>query len=361
MKNSESRSGGSSLNPTGRPFSGSPASNTMFPGAAVLLLLSLLFFTPSCSGKKKLWIYTSIYKEVIETMREPLSKAMPPDVEVMWFQSGSENIASKVNAELAAGASRADLVLTSDPFWYYELKDQGCLLPYKSEAARDIPDIYVDPDGAYAGVRLPVMVIGYNPRYFTDNSGPPRSWKDLADPRFKRLISMPNPLESGSSFTAVALLQSRFGWDYFEQLRANDIIAAGGNSSVITRMETRERPVGIVLLENVLKAWDKGSPVRPVYPTDGTIPVLSPIAILRDTRNPELAKKAYDWFFSDEAQRAIVRGSMYSLIESAPSPEHSLPYTELKKSMMPWSAEILAQMFAERAVIKSRFSETVLR
>ncbi len=328
---------------------------------ASLLLIVFLLSAASCSGKKKLWIYTSIYKEVIETMREPLQKAMPADVEVVWFQSGSENIASKLNAELAAGATRADLVLTSDPFWYYELKQEGKLLPYKSPAAKDIPDIYVDPDGAFAGVRLPVMVIGYNSRYFANESELPKNWKDLADPRFKRLISMPNPLESGSSFTAIALLQKKYGWDFFEKLRSNDIIAAGGNSSVITRIETRERPLGIVLLENVLKAWDKDSPVRPLYPADGTIPVLSPIAILRDSRNPDLAKIAYDWFFTPEAQNAIVLGSMYSLVETAPSPGRAKPYAELKASMMPWSAEILAQMYAERASIKSKFSDTVLR
>ncbi|MGV7930735.1 MAG: ABC transporter substrate-binding protein [Spirochaetota bacterium] len=328
---------------------------------AILTIAVLMLSLSSCSGKKKIWIYTSIYKEVIETMRGPLQKAMPADVEVMWFQSGSENIASKVNAELAAGATRADLILTSDPFWYYELKQEGKLLPYKSPAATDIPAIYVDPDGAFAGVRLPVMVIGYNSRYFTNEADLPKNWKDLADPRFKRLISMPNPLESGSSFTAVALLQKLYGWDYFEKLRNNDIIAAGGNSSVITRIETRERPIGMVLLENVLKAWDKGSPVRPVYPADGTIPVLSPIAILRDSRNPEMARLAYDWFFTAQAQEAIVRGSMYSLVESAPSPVHARPYAELKMTMMQWSAEILARMYAERAAIKSKFSETVLR
>ena len=51
-----------------------------------------------------------------------------------------------------------------------------------------------------------------------------------------------------------------------------------GNVSVITRIETRERPVGVVLLENILKAQAKGSPVKAIYPTDGGIPVPSPIA-----------------------------------------------------------------------------------
>ena len=205
------------------------------------------------------------------------------------------------------------------------------------------------------------MVIGYNSKHFTNEADLPKSWKDLAGPRFKRMVSMPNPLESGSSFTAVALLQEKYGWNYFEQLRKNEIIAAGGNSSVITRMETKERPVGIVLLENILKAWDKGSPVRPVYPADGTLPIVSPIAIMSDSRNPDIARAVYDWFFTKEAQDAIVKGSMYSLIETAPSPEHARPYGKLKSTMMPWSADLLARMYAGRAAIKTKFSEIVFR
>lgn len=273
---------------------------------------------------------------------------------------GSENIASKVNAELAAGRTRADIILTSDPFWYYELKEAGMLLPYECAGAGAVPAYFNDPDHYFSGVRLPVMVMAYNAK-LVDERDAPQSWKDLLGPRFKGKVSMPNPLESGSAFTAVAMLERAYGWDFFRRLREQDIIVAGGNSSVITRMETGERPFGIVLLENVLKARTKGSPVKPIYPADGTIPVISPIAIMKDSRRPELAKKICDWFFTDEAQRAIVAGFMYSPVKKMPAPGGGRSFAGLERELMPWSLEIQRDIFSRRQEIKNTFTEMVLR
>jgi iron(III) transport system substrate-binding protein len=315
-----------------------------------------------CTHKRRIWIYTSIYKEVIAEMKPELEKAMP-DVEIRWFQGGSENVSARINTELVAGRTQADLVLTSDPFWYLELKKSGKLLAYDSPAAREVPAQFVDPDHAFAAVRIPMMVMGYNPEAFpVQGRALPSSWKDLASPRFKDQLSMGSPLESGTSFTAVALLSQApgLGWDWFKELRKLELTAAGGNSSVINRMETRERPVGVVLLENILKARKKGSPVQAIYPSDGSIPIPSPIAILADSRNPELAKKVYDWFFTVSAQNAIVHAGMYSPLAKIASPVGAKPWSELSKQMMPWSPKILSELYEKREEIKSKFSETVI-
>lgn len=311
------------------------------------------------AADNKVWIYTSIYKEVIEEMRAPLKQAVP-EADVEWFQSGSENVAGKVTAELAAGRAKADLILTSDPFWYLELKQAGQLLPYASPAAKETPALFADPDGAFAGVRMPVMVIGYNETALKPEELP-KGWKDLADPRWKGKLAMPSPLESGTAFTTVALLSRAHGWDYFKELRKNEILAAGGNSTVITRIETKERPVGIVLLENILKAQSKGSPVRAIYPSDGAIPVNSPIAILKDARRPELAKKVYDWFFTREAQERIVKSGMYSLLPGVKEHPGAKQWSEVQAAMMPWSPEVLQEIYTKRDEIKARFSEIILR
>jgi iron(III) transport system substrate-binding protein len=326
-------------------------------------LVAILAGAVSGCGKgetgSKIWIYTSIYKEVIEEMKGPLKKAIP-EADVEWFQSGSENVAGKVTAELSAGRTKADLILTSDPFWYLELKKGGRLLPYKCPAAEATPAAFTDAEGAFAGVRLPVMVIGYNESALKPEELP-RSWKDLADPRWKGKLAMPSPLESGTAFTTVALLSKAYGWDYFRGLRKGEILAAGGNSSVITRIETRERPVGIVLLENILKAQSRGSPVRAIYPADGVIPVNSPIAILKETPRPELAKRVYDWFFTREAQECIVKSGMYSLLPGVKEPPNARPWAEVRASMMAWSPAVLEEIFSRRDEIKARFSEIVLR
>src|SRR5207253_1444548 len=113
-----------------------------------------------------------------------------------------------------------------------------------------------DTEHFWAVSRLPVMVIGYNTDIYKEAEAP-KSFADLVLPKFKNKIAMGSPLESGTTFTTVALLSEKLGWDYFSKLRANGALSAGGNSAVLSRIETKERPVGIILLENLLAARRK--------------------------------------------------------------------------------------------------------
>ena len=203
-----------------------------------------------------------------------------------------------------------------------------------------------------------LLSIGVNPEAV---SHAPSGWKELKDARWHGQLSMGSPVDSGTTFTATAMLARAFGWDWFSELRRGELIAAGGNGSVINRIETRERPVGMVLLENILKARKKGSPVQVVYPADGAIAVPSPIALTADSRNPELARKVYDWFFSEEAQKAIVSGSMYSALPRLPAPEGAIPWAELSPKLMKWDAQVLSEIFSQREQVKSRFMEVVIK
>lgn len=327
--------------------------------ALFLILCGMVFVNGCTSSRPELWIYTSIYKEVIQKIEGPLQKAFP-DIQIHWYQSGSETVASRLGAEVVAGKPRADLLLTSDPFWYQELKQLGLLLNHASAAAQYLPSEYVDPDAAFATVRLPVMVIGYNSQLISQADAP-QSWNDLLDSRWQKKISMPNPMESGSAFSLVAILSRALGWEFFKTLRQRDVLAAGGNSSVVTRIETGERPIGILLLENILKVKKKGSKIAIVYPKEGVVPIASPIAVLKTSRHPEMAKKVYDWFLGEQAQKAIVSGFMYSFHPGAPTPEGGRSLKDLSlKSGMTWNSKVLFELFSQRDAIKSRFSEIVL-
>jgi len=316
-----------------------------------------LFFS-GCSNKEQVWIYTSLYKETISEIKKDLQKDFP-DVEIKFYQGGSEIVASKVNAELAAGGTKADLLITSDPFWYLELKNKQLLLPYNSPKAKAVPSHLKDPDHAFACSRIPVMVMAYNSEVL-EQKNTPKTWKELLQTQWKDKVSMGSPLESGTNFTTVSFLSETYGWNFFKGLRKLNIISAGGNSSVMTRMETKERPVGIVLLENILKSQQKGSPVKPIYPQDGVIAIPSPIAITKDTKNPELTKKVYDWFFSDKAQNAIVKSGMYSPLPHINPPKNARPWKELSANAMKWSPEVLKTILNKRSLIKKNFSEIVL-
>lgn len=328
-------------------------------GMRFLTILLVLLATGCSSKKPEIWIYTSIYKEVIAELEGPLQDKFP-EVKIQWFQGGSEVIAMKTQAELAGGGTRADLFLTSDPFWYIEMKKAGHLAPYTTQAAQGVNPKFSDPDHYFEVVRIPVMVLAYNSKTLP-SEGLPERWTDLQLPQWKDKLSVANPMESGTAFTTIAMLSRKYGWEYLKTLRKHNMLVSGGNSSVITRIETGERPVGIVLLESVLKAQSKGSPIKPIYPLDGAIPIPSPIAISKSTKNLELSRKIYDWFFTPEAQNALVTGGMYSPLLQIAHPAGARDWKSLSSQLFEWSPYVAEEILRQRDTIRTRAHEILLQ
>ena len=191
----------------------------------------------------------------------------------------------------------------------------------------------------------------------------PRTFRELAEPAWAGRITMGDPNRSGSAFTAVAALQRKYGWEYFEGLRRNDMLAAGGNSAVLSRVMTGEKDAGIILLENVLQAREQNAsaPIAIVYPEDGAILVPSPIAIMKTTAAPDAARRLYDFFLSDAGQSALVSGWMYSPFDHLEPPRGARPWREVfSATLLPWTFEYLRETTRARDDIKRRFNSIVL-
>lgn len=305
------------------------------------------------------WIYASIYKEVIADFDEALREEFP-DLRIFWYQSGSENVAARVNAELASGSTQAQILMTSDPFWYLELKQAGHLLPYSGPLSHHLPPEFRDPDNTFMINRLAVGVIAYDNSVIPEHLAP-KSWEDLALPQWKNKLTMPSPLESGTAITFVSQLVRRKGWKYFKALQANHLLASGGNSAVIQRIENKETPIGIVLLENALQAKRRGSPVEIVYPAEGVILVPSPIALVASAHTSESVKKVYDFFFSDKAQEIFVKHNVYSPLRPELFPLGAKPFLEIQKTVFNWNATILEELQRTKEADKKTFTELIIQ
>lgn len=296
-----------------------------------------------------------MYKEMIEMMQPDVEKAFP-NTKIEWFAAGSEKIGAKIEAELAANQLKADILMTADPFFYIELKKRGLLHPYESPNAKDIPPHLKDPDNAFVTQRVPVVVMAYH-RDLLKPQDAPKSFQELTGPKWKKKIAMASPLESGTTFTAVAALSKKYGWDYFKKLRENEIFSSGGNSTVRQKLESKEFPVGIILLENILQAQLQGSPLEVIYPTDGAILVPSPVAIFKRTEHLSEAKKMIDFLFSEVGQKAMVKANMYSPNPMIGPPENAKTFGFILKNSFPWNNEFALSVYQEHRKIKETFSK----
>jgi len=267
-------------------------------------------------------VYSSIYKEVIDQIQPVLEKRLEttaPGTKVEWFQSGSEKIAAKLDAELAAGGSPADILLMSDPSYYAKLQKNGLLVPYVSPAVLRQPREFVDRDGHWATARISTMVIGVTAARAA-KPNPPKAFADLAKAETGR-VTMPDPLSSGTTFITVQQLSSRLGWDFFRALKKKGTVAAGGNSSVLQRLDTGEAEVGVLLLENVLAGKRRGSHIELVIPSDGVVLIPGQIALLPHAKRSHAAQAVYDAILTDDIQKVIVeKGDMHSPDPRMPPP-----------------------------------------
>ena len=148
---------------------------------------------------------------------------------------------------------------------------------------------------------LPVMVLCYNSEAI-DESMVPSTFKDLEDNRYKELFTTGSPLASGTNFTTMAMLQYNYGWDYFKKLKENKTISQGGNSSVLRRIQSKERPIGWVLLENVLRFQKKDPRLKIIYPKDGVVTNNNVLAkTFKENENP-LINDFIRFMFSKEGR-----------------------------------------------------------
>jgi iron(III) transport system substrate-binding protein len=323
----------------------------------ICLGLSIFWIPSGCIFKKTVWIYTNLSKEVTDEMSASLSVKVP-DADVKWYQGSTESVTHKIKLEYESGKVQADLVLISDPLWYVAQKQEGHLLPYKSEAAQGVAPEYRDPDDTFVAARVSVMLMGYNPDFLKVEELPAR-WSDLTHSQWQGRVSMGNPLEYATQFIALGSLVKLQGWDFFSKLKKLKLFAEGSNSAVLKRIQSGERPVGILLLETLLRAKAGGSSVRILYPADGLIPIPGPIAILKSTKNPTHSKRVYDWFFSSQAQTALVREGMYSPVHGAIRPEGARSWDEIQSKMMKLSPTLLPDMLKDRDLIRAKFSDVV--
>lgn len=268
--------------------------------------------------KGKVMIYTSIYPDIIEKIKPELKKAFP-NVEVEWFQAGTEKVMAKVAGEIEANKVQADLLMVADPSYYLYLEGKGLLLPYDAPNRKDVK-INKDKDGYWTGVRISNMIIAYNTAKVKPEDAP-KSFKDLTDPKWQGKIAMPSPLLSGTAYVAAAALSDKYGWEYFEQLKANGLKVEDGNSAIQNKLLTGEYLAVMILEENILKMMDKGEPVKVVYPEDGTVIIPSPVAVFKSSQNQEASKAILDWFLSKQGQQVIVKGWMHSVRDDVEAPK----------------------------------------
>lgn len=265
--------------------------------------LAISAFLAGTAGAADLVLYTSQPNEDAQATVDGF-KASHPDIDVEWVRDGTPKIMAKLMAEIEAGNPVADVLLIADTVTLERMKQAGQLMAYKSPEAANMDAALYDADGYYYSTKLITTGIMYN----TQAGMKPTSWADLAKPEAKGLVAMPSPLTSGAALIHAQTLSAvdGLGWDYYEQLKANEAVASGGNGGVLKSVASGEKAYGVVVDYLPIREKAKGAPVEFVFPQEGVSAVTEPAAILSTAKNVDAAKKFIDYLLSQEGQEVAL-------------------------------------------------------
>ena len=267
------------------------------------LACALLASPVAAAPGGKLVLYTSQPDRDAQRTVEGFRKRNP-GVDVEIFRSGTTEVMSKLMAEIAAGAPRADVLLIADALSMERLKAAGQLQAYPQADVREFPPDAYDKGKTYFGTKIITTGIIVN-RQATMK---PSSWKDLLTPEAKGQVALPSPLYSGAAAIHMGALRAdpALGADYYAKLASNGAVALRGNGAVLNAVAGGQKMYGIIVEFMALNAKAKGSPVDFVFPAEGVSIVTEPTAILKDTKNPEGAHAFVDFLLSKEGQELAV-------------------------------------------------------
>jgi iron(III) transport system substrate-binding protein len=131
--------------------------------------------------------------------------------------------------EIDARRVIADVLTISDPAAVSALIKRDLLVPFRPRNFDKIRDEVKDPKGYHIAQR--VNVVGIVAR--TDKGlQPPRKWTDLTDRKYKGLLVMPDPSYTAIQLMVVGTLSRRYGWDFYQKLRANEVMIVQGHQQV---------------------------------------------------------------------------------------------------------------------------------
>jgi len=330
---------------------------------ALIFILTIPFIFASGGRERKptgrITIYTSMYEHVIENIKQDLQRKFP-GCTIEFVYGGTSRIQAMVAAEQAAGRLGCDILMVADPTYSLELKESGMLHSYLSREAANLAFDY-DPDGYWYPVRISNMVLAFNPERHT-RANLPSSFQSFAnDSRVRGVISMSNPRISGTAVSTITALKDMYGYEYFNALGRQDIRFYYGSDDAISKLESGEHRVIMILEESILRRRQQGSRLEVIYPTDGIVMIPSPIMIINNrwnaNRNTRSAQAITDWFLSEEGQNSIVNGWMHSVrTDFSRIPHDSRPTREIRENSISINWE---NIYRQRDEVRDRFEESI--
>jgi iron(III) transport system substrate-binding protein len=255
---------------------------------------------PGAQKEGSLVVYTVWDVEHVRVLLAAFSKRFPGITTTYW-QGTRPELTTRVLTEFQGNQSSVDVILGEE----FVLHTAGAIGPYPTVQQ----DVLIIHDPVAPVVSLQIQALAYNTKKLKTNELP-TSWEDAANPKYKGMVALDDPLRGGPLSAMLAGLKDEWKdearWTKFIRgLRALNVAVHKSTSAMFRLLIAGEYALAMpALLHDVIHEKEKGTPVDIVK---GAFPVISPqqAKIYAKALHPNCGKLFAEWLITPEGQAAL--------------------------------------------------------
>ena len=285
-------------------------------------------------GGERVVIYSGAESYRNEHFAKRLAEQFPElTVVIEYMPTG--NLAAKLQAEGAA--TECDIAFDIDYGYITLLESLLAPLPEYDQS------VFLEDMRSTSGRYLPECRNGgaiiLNVGVLADKGLPePTGYRDLLDPRYEGLISMPNPKSSGTGYMFLKSLVNAWGeeeaFQYFDELANNILQFTSSGSGPVNALIQGEVAVGLGMTAQAVTAINDSAPLKIVFFEEGSPSSLYGYAMIDGKQDRPAVRAVFDFFYTTlvaEDKALFYPEQIYVdqtfTVENYPSP---IPYADMR-------------------------------
>jgi iron(III) transport system substrate-binding protein len=257
---------------------------------------------PKAQQEGNLIVYSVWDVEHLRVITDAFMKRYP-GIKATYWQGTNPNIVTRVLTEFQGAQSSFDVVLSDNapPV----IRAAGAIAPYDTVQQ----SVLLLHDSTMPVVSLQVQALTYNTKKLKPGDVP-KSWEDVANPKYKGLVALDDPMRAGPLSSMLAGLKEQWKNDarfnnFVKSLKALNVPVHKSTSAMFRLVISGEYLICMpALLHDVMEEKEKGTPIEYVKSVP---PVLFPrqAGIYVKAPNPNAGKLFAEWLISIEGQETI--------------------------------------------------------
>lgn len=268
---------------------------------ALILAACLGLLSVGCSSgskKERVLIYTGTEEYRNEYFQKRLGEQFP-DYEVVIEYIPSGTLATKLMAE---GKQTACDIAYDIDYTFVE-KLSGIFADLSSYDMSMFTDDVIPPSKTVMPHVRNGGCIAINPKVLEEKGLPkPTSYQDLLDPKYKGLISMPDPVSSGTGYMFLRALVNAWGedeaFDYFSKLKTNVKQFTSSGSGPVNALVLGEAAVGLAMTAQTVTEINNNAGLELTFFEEGSPFSVYGYAMIDGKQTRQCVKDVFDFFYT---------------------------------------------------------------